>query len=272
MEIVVDSRGTEGNTQSPSVQPPKQQSKRKNHFFTYNNYDESEIVAIVSVLKKFACKGKIQTEVGSNGTPHLQGMIWCKKPYRDTEFGLSKKIHWERLKDVDNTRDYCNKDDTHDGIFRTSWGFPKEPKILKKENFYDWETQIDNIVNTEPDDRTIYWVYSNRGCMGKSTFCKYLAYTYNAVICGKGQYNDIINIVFNADMDTTNLVVFDLPRNNGNKISYSALESIKNGLICNTKYETGNKIFDPPHILIFANAEPDWEAMSDDRFKVLCVD
>ena len=78
--------------------------------------------------------------------------------------------------------------------------------------------------------------------------------------------------MFNANMDCTNLVVFDLPRNNGNKVSYSALEAIKNGLICNTKYETGNKLFNPPHILIFANDEPEWEAMSDDRFKVLCVD
>ncbi|PWN77299.1 hypothetical protein CV717_28505 [Bacillus cereus] len=118
----------------------------------------------------------------------------------------------------------------------------------------------------------MYWVYSKNGGMGKSTFCKYLAYTYNAVICGKGNYSDIINIMFNANMDNTNLVVFDLPRNNGNKVSYSALEAIKNGMICNTKYETGNKLFNPPHILIFANDEPEWEAMSEDRFKVLCVD
>ncbi len=262
------------NTLSPpklfkkALQPPS----RKNHFFTYNNYKTDEIDVIVTVLKRFAFKGKLQTEVGENGTPHLQGMIWCKKPHRDTEFKLPKQIHWERLKDEENKSDYCAKEDTHDGLFRTSWGFPKPLKILKKEDFYGWQIQIDWYLSYEPDDRTIYWVYSTNGGMGKSTFCKYLAHTYNAVICGKGNYSDIINIMFNANLDDTNIVVFDLPRNNGNKVSYSALEAIKNGMICNTKYETGNKLFNPPHILIFANAEPEYEAMSDDRFKVLCVD
>ncbi len=275
-EIVADSRGTGVilNTQSSATpsNKPKQVASRKNHFFTYNNYDPNEIEAIVTVLKQFAYKGKIQTEIGDNGTPHLQGMIWCFKPHRDTEFKLPKQIHWEKLKDTDNERDYCAKDETHDGVFRTEWGFPKPLKILKKEDFYDWQIQMDNCLSYEPDDRTIYWVYSQNGGMGKSTFCKYLAHTYNAVICGKGNYSDIINIMFNANMDNTNLVVFDLPRNNGNKVSYSALEAIKNGMICNTKYETGNKLFNPPHILIFANDEPVWEAMSRDRFKVLCVD
>lgn len=275
-EIAADSRGTWGNTQpkssSTTSTKAKQTPSRKNHFFTYNNYNPNEIDAIVTVLKRFAFKGQIQTEIGENGTPHLQGMIWCKKPHRDTEFKLPKQIHWEKLMDVGNSSNYCNKDETHDGVFRTSWGFPKPLKILKKEDFYDWQVQMDNCLSYEPDDRTIYWVYSKNGGMGKSTFCKYLAYTYNAVICGKGQYSDIINIMFNANLDDTNLVVFDLPRNNGNNISYSALEAIKNGMICNTKYETGNKLFNPPHILIFANDEPKWEAMSEDRFKVLCVD
>lgn len=245
-EIVADSRGTGVilNPQS-SNDKPKQVASRKNHFFTYNNYNSDEIVAIVAVLQKYAYKGKIQTEVGENGTPHLQGMIWCKKPHRDTEFKLPKQIHWEKLKDTENTSDYCAKEETHDGVYRTSWGFPKPLKILKKEDFYDWQTQMDNCLSYEPDDRTIYWIYSKNGGMGKSTFCKYLAYTYKAVICGKGNYSDIINIMFNANMDDTNLVVFDLPRNNGNKVSYSALEAIKNGMICNTKYETGNKLFNP---------------------------
>jgi len=275
-EIVADSSGTGVilNTQSldTTLKKPKQVPSRKNHFFTYNNYNLDEIDVIVSTLKSFAYKGKIQSEVGESGTPHLQGMIWCKTAHRDTEFKLPKQIHWRALKDTENKRDYCGKDETHDGLFRTSWGFPKPLRVLRKDDFYDWQIQMDNCISYEPDDRTIYWIYSKNGGMGKSTFCKYLAYTYNAVICGKGNYSDIINIMYNANMDNTNLVVFDLPRNNGNKVSYSALEAIKNGLICNTKYETGNKLFNPPHILIFANDEPEWEAMSDDRFKVLCVD
>ena len=73
-------------------------------------------------------------------------------------------------------------------------------------------------------------------------------------------------------MVKTNLVVFDLPRNNGNKISYSALESIKNGLIVNTKYETGSKLFNSPHIIVFSNMQPDVTAMSGDRWVIKCLD
>lgn len=269
-KIVVDSCGTDVIlNQSVPPRNPKQPPSRKNHFFTYNNYKDCEIAPIVDTLKKFAYKGKIQSEIGINGTPHLQGMIWCKKPHRSTEFKLPKQIHWEKLKDEDNKVDYCAKEDTHDGKFRTSWGFPKPLKILNEKDFYDWQTQINNYIQCEPDDREIIWVWSNDGGIGKSTFCKYLIYTYNAILCSKGQYSDMMNILYNANMDETNLIVFDLPRNNKNKISYSALESIKNGIICNTKYETGSKLFNPPHILVFANAPPDRTAMSADRFKEL---
>lgn len=269
-KIVVGSRGEEVILNSSSPQPqPKQPPSRKNHFFTYNNYKDEEIDVIVSILKKFAYKGKIQSEIGDNGTPHLQGMIWCSKPHRDTEFKLPKRIHWEKLKDEGNKRNYCAKEDTHDGKFRTEWGFPKPLRILKEEEFFDWEHTVNNYIKMEPDDREILWVWSQSGGVGKSTFCKYLIYQYNAILCSKGAYSDMMNILYNANMDITNLVIFDLPRNNGNKISYSALESIKNGIICNTKYETGSKLFNPPHILVFANAPPDRMAMSADRFKEL---
>ncbi len=271
-KIDVDSR-EEGNTLITSSQKlTKQAPCRKNHFFTYNNYIVAEIEDLVKTLKQFAYKGKIQTEVGESGTPHLQGMVWCNKPHRDTEFKLSKKINWRTLKDVDNKANYCGKDESHDGVYRVERGFPKPLKILKREDFYEWESQVENYILTEPDDRKIYWIVSKNGCLGKSTFCKYLAYHHRAVICGKGNYADIMNIMFNANMDESSLVVFDLPRNNGNKISYSALEAIKNGLICNTKYETGSKLFNPPHIVVFANAVPEWDKMSEDRFVLVELD
>jgi len=103
-------------------------------------------------------------------------MIWCKKPHRDTEFRLPKAIHFEKLMDVANTCDYCAKDETHDGVFRCEWGWPAPLILLKKEDFHDWQTQIDNCISFEPDDRTIWWIYSEEGGMGKSAFCKYLAF------------------------------------------------------------------------------------------------
>lgn len=78
-----------------------------------------------------------------------------------------------------------------------------------------------------------------------------------------------MNLIFNADMDKCNCIMFDIPRANRGSISYASLESIKNGLICNTKYETGSKVFNPPHIIIFANFPPDKaDKLSKDRWKI----
>lgn len=253
--IVPDSSGG-GNTQiSPADKPPKQAPSRKNHFFTYNNYDPTIVPHLVETLKRFAYKGKIQSEVGENGTPHLQGMIWCHEKHRDTEFKLPKQIHWKTLKDVDNIRDYCGKNETHDGLFRFSWGFPKIPTTI--ETLYPWQKNIEDIFLSEPDDRKIYWYWESEGGIGKSAFVKYMVIKHKCLFCDGGKKADLINLVFNNDMDTCRAVIWDLPRATRGKISYTTLESIKNGLVCNTKYETGVKAFEPPHIFVFANYPPD---------------
>lgn len=77
-----------------------------------------------------------------------------------------------------------------------------------------------------------------------------------------------MNIIFNADMDNCNCVMIDIPRINKDCISYASLESIKNGLICNTKYETGSKVFNSPHLIIFANSPPNECKLSKDRWKI----
>ena len=87
----------------------------------------------------------------------------------------------------------------------------------------------------------------------------------------KGKYADMINQMFNVDGSNSKVVLIDVPRNMRN-ISYSALEDIKNGVIANSKYETGFKIFNFPHIVVFCNFEPQENVFSDDRIiaKKLC--
>lgn len=244
----------------------KQPSLRKNHFFTYNNYKLEEIDPIVSTLKRFAYKGKIQTEVGKCGTPHLQGMIWCKDKHRDTEFKLPKAIHWETLKDEHNKRDYCGKDETHDGIYRVMWGFPTPLKLITPDR--PWQKKVLDIVNGPVNERKVYWFYENTGGVGKSSLCKYLCAKNNAIYIDEGKKADLINIIFNADMDRSNTICIDIPRTNGSNVSYKAIEQIKNGMICNTKYETGMKLFNSPNVLIFSNFEPDRSGLSADRWCV----
>lgn len=253
-----------------SKKKPLQAPLRKNHFFTYNNYKEEEIDAIVSTLKKFAYKGKIQSEIGENGTPHLQGMIWCEKKCRDTEFKLPKQIHWEPLKDVDNIRDYCGKDETHDGKYRISWGFPKPLKLITPSKW--WQLEILQKIKEEPDDRTVHWYWSTEGGVGKSQFAKYCVATQNCLFFEEGKKADIMHLIFEAPEDRLECMIVDVPRDNGNKISYKSIESIKNGMIYSPKYEGGYKLFNSPHIFIFANMPPDESKLSADRWIIKNID
>lgn len=271
IEILETEEG--GNTISPSSSTPKQLIQLIHHFFTYNNYPIEAIETLKAFFNHMCYDYVFQEEIGDSGTPHLQGTISLKKKMRWTEFGLPNAIHWEKVKSVPLSYEYCSRANKRSGnCWSGKYPIPQKLEILHESNFYEWEKDVVNFIKTKPDNRTITWLWSAKGDIGKSTFCKYLAYTFNAIICGKGQYSDIMNIMFKANMDKTNLVVFDLPRNNGNKISYSALESIKNGLIVNTKYETGSKLFNSPHIIVFSNMEPDVSAMSGDRWKIICLD
>jgi len=262
-----------GNTINLSSSSPKQPLQYIHHFFTWNNYLPQDIETLKSLFNHIAYDYVFQEEIGASGTPHLQGVVSLKSRKRWSEFNLPKDIHWEKVAHVPDSYEYCSRPTKRfGGCWSLTYPIPVKLDILDYTQLKQWQLDVVEHVTSKPDDRTIWWLWSASGNIGKSTFCKYLAYTFDAIVCGKGQYSDIINIMFKANMNKTNLVVFDLPRNNGNKISYSALEAIKNGLIVNTKYETGAKLFNAPHIIVFSNMPPCVDAMSGDRWVIKCLD
>lgn len=267
--IVVDSRAG-GNTQiSPAPsRKPSQVSARSHHFFTFNSYDSRDIDILCKLFNEHCHMYVFQEETGETGNKHLQGVISCKKPMRDSAFGY-KEIHWEAVRNIKNSYAYCSDPNKRTGqVFSKNFDVP--PTIILPKT--PWFHLVDNIISTEPDRRTVNWFWSTTGNIGKSWTTSYLVVHKRAVFCSKGKYADIINLIYNSDMLRTKIVVFDLPRNNGNKISYSCLEAIKNGLICNTKFETGYKAFEPPHVLVFANTPPEKELLSEDRWNIVNLD
>lgn len=245
-------------------------------FFTWNNFSRADVEIIETTFREFCYKYVFQHEIGTKtATPHLQGVISCKKRRRWTEFGLPKEIHWEKPRNLTECYEYCSRaSKRHPDHPEDYWPYNFERlaplKLLNPSQFYPWQKTIMNIINTDPNDRDIYWYWSDKGGIGKSTFIKYLCACHNAILCVKGRYSDICNLVYKAK--NPRLVIFDLPRANGNSISYDALESIKNGIISNTKYETGTAVFNSPHILIFANEPPVEDKLSQDRWKITCLD
>lgn len=270
MTIVSDSEKEGVILNDPSFNASKKQSNARMHwFFTFNNYVSEDIVILRKVFEELCYMYAFQEETGENGTPHLQGVMSLKKRGRWTEFGLPNKIHWEKVGNITATYTYCTKEKTRSGdVFTKNYTVPYHFKI-EEDKFFWWQYELNDIFKQEPDDRTIHWYWSQEGRIGKSTYCKHLCLNSNAIILNKGKFSDVCNLIYKTDMNLCKIVIFDLPRNQGNAISYDAIECIKNGMIVNMKYETGFKCFKPPHILVFANAPPETEKLSEDRWNIV---
>lgn len=260
-----------GNTKTPSLLEKKQTTQRVHWFFTWNNYQKEDIETLETFFRDICSKYCFQEETGKCGTPHLQGTISLKKRARWEEFGLPKVIHWEKVAHLTLSYLYCSKEESRTGkVFTMNYKIPKKLKFITPDK--PWQIEILKIIETEPDDRLVYWFWSKAGGIGKSQFAKLLVAKHDSLFFEEGKKSDIMNLIFNADMDEKSCCVIDVPRANGNNVSYKSIESIKNGMIYSSKYEGGYKLFNSPHVIVFANAEPKYEALSKDRWKVFNID
>lgn len=248
----------------------KQESQKKKWCFTHNNYTEEQIIEWKTKLEIIAVKYVFQREVGENGTPHLQGGVWLKKPMRPSEFGFSWRwniVHWESMKDENATIAYCTKKDTSVGepIIK---GIPKPLKVISE--LREWQRILkDMLLGDNIDDRTIHWMWDN-GKSGKSHFVKYMYVKHGACYVSGGRGADLLYAVksFIEERGEITILLVDLPRDVGNNVCIEALEQISNGLIFSPKYESGAIAFNRPHIMVFANMPPRIESMTNDRWNI----
>lgn len=245
-----------GNTKQSRI------SQAKNWCFTWNNYPPDAIDKLISAFGAKKLKYIIGKEVGQKGTPHLQGYIHSKTKLRWTELDLDKKIHWEKCKGtMQQNIHYCKKENN----FVTNFdNVKKQPKCLSEDQLRPWQKDIIEIIKKEPDDRKIYWYWEPNGNMGKTTFAKYLSLKFDAIPI-EGKKNDIL---YCAAEFESNLYIFDFERSMEDYISYAAMEKIKNGYYMSSKYESKPIIRDPPHMICFANFEPNTEMLSKDRWVI----
>ena len=88
------------------------------------------------------------------------------------------------------------------------------------------QLRLETIKTGTPNGRTVHWFWEPTGFVGKSAFCKYMVVKHNATVVRGGKLSDIMNIIFNTDMDKCNCILFDIPRGTGGNVSYTSLESI----------------------------------------------
>lgn len=262
-----------GNTETPPIKK-KQPLQVLHHCFTWNNYENRDIETLISFFEVHADKYAFQEETGASGTRHLQGVVSLHKAMRYTEFGLPKCIHWETTRHLTRSYEYATKDETRTGeVYVKNYAW-KKPTIKLINPTKWWQQEILEIFRTEPDERKVHWYWSVGGGVGKSSFVKYCAVKHKAIFIDEGKKSDIMNVLINSGINQDlRPVIFDLPRANGNKVSYKSIESIKNGMIYSGKYEGGQMYFNSPHVVVFANEPPDLNnKLSMDRWVIKNID
>lgn len=165
--------------------------------------------------------------------------------------------------------DYISKD----GKFKTNMKYKVQKPLKIIKDLYPWQQQIVDIVKQEPDDRTVYWVWSAEGCKGKTSLIKYLVVNHDALVVG-GKVSDISNSLHNYREEKEyypELICINLARDARN-LSYKGIEAVKDGLVTNTKYECRQHVFNSPHVIVFANNLPNFEMLSKDRWKIINLD
>lgn len=239
--------------------------------FTWNNYELEQIGLVEQVLRHECSWYIFQEEVGKKcGTPHLQGNLKLRTRKRWTEMCklLNPKIHWEKTKSVSASVTYCTKQETRSG---QQWIYGIEvPEELKYDEPYGWQMKVMDIIQSEPERRTIHWFYEFNGNKGKSSLAKYLCIKHNALITN-GKKADMF-FAIKSNPNKRKIILIDVPRSNADYINYGAIEEIKNGLIFSGKYESQQVIFNTPHVIIFANHYPDTTQLSQDRWKIWNID
>lgn len=141
---------------------------------------------------------------------------------------------------------------------------------LSSASLRPWQQDLMDVLQGEPHPREILWRWDPEGNSGKSWMTTYLAVIHGAVVFNSAKVVDLAHI---WSKQQSKIVVFDLARTQEGFLHgmYSFAESLKNGIVCSTKYDGQTIKSDPPHVVVFANFEPDRTKWSQDRYNVLLI-
>lgn len=128
---------------------------------------------------------------------------------------------------------------------------------------YDWQRSMLTTLATEADDRHIIWVTDTVGGKGKSRLAHHLIHMHGAcVLSGK-----LADMIYAWKNSLSKIAIFDVTRSAAEHSDhlYTMAEQLKNGAMCNSKYESNMFTFKPPHVIFFANFSWDRSKWSNDR-------
>lgn len=140
-----------------------------------------------------------------------------------------------------------------------------------------WQRWMLDVFAAPPDDRTIFWIYSLAGCIGKSKLVKYCAYTmrdrFHRFALGNAMQmtSALINV------GARQVYLGDIPRTPSSVQKQSemicVIEDLKNGFLSGSMYgKEAELIMDCPTVVIMSNCPPPWTSMTGDRFRCFQIE
>ncbi len=232
--------------------------------FTINNPNLQNYPNKLGFAKKYI----YQLEKGKEKTPHLQG---CLELYHNKTLSSMKRYlptaHLEPCRKWKESIKYCQKMDTRkDGPWAKDIQIERQLILIKI--MKPWQQKILDLIQQEPDDRTINWFWEEKGAVGKTALSRYICAKHNAIILsGKGK--DCLYAISEWKDKDDLIVIFDFSRTTEEFISYSAIEKIKDASFFSGKYESKMCLYNPPHVICFGNFRPDINALSKDRWNIV---
>lgn len=218
-----------------------------------------------------------QEERGEAGTPHLQGFIHFKQPIAlSTIKSWNPRLHLEQTRSVVQSVAYCSDPAKREGqLWTHGYAPPGQQRlfVLDRADLFTWQRDLAAELEQPADDRKIIWYQDRVGGSGKTAMARFIMVEFSrkAIFLSGGCAKDVLYQVVKQKEDPS-VIIFNLARTAEGKVSYQAIETVKDGMVQSGKYEGGFKMYNPPHVIVFANWPPDFNALSQDRWELRELD
>lgn len=239
-----------------------------------------------SIAKRLSNVKKI---IGKN--PHVEiarniqaSIQYCKKENDFEEFGITSGGGQGKRNDVEAFKDAVKGGmlslreirDQHSDIYARYPRFCLEfiddhyPRpSVEQFPLYPWQLSLKEKLEGPADRRKVIFVVDLIGNSGKSWFAHYMTKLLGEDKCQVLLPGRKADMAYALRMGIS-VLFLDAPRSKqGEFIQYDFLEDMKNGYVFSTKYQSRTTYFDPVHVVVNMNEEPDYTKLSIDRYEVI---
>lgn len=150
----------------------------------------------------------------------------------------------------------------------------EEHQLVREANelmqkLYPWQRYVVDIYHGPVDPRLIYVILDEQGNSGKTALQKAMAakFRHNILTVTNGKTADLAYIANKAGMYKA--VQMNVARMQVDLLNLGVIETLKDGLLTNTKYKGNMMEKRCPHAFIYTNSEPTWTNLTTDRWLII---